>query len=211
MTTKRRLILLGASGHGRVCADIAEAMGYQDICFLDNNLNQRTLLKYPIIGKISEIDQFFDEDADFFVAIGNNYIRKDLFELLNDNRCRPINLIHPTAIISSHCEIEVGGVLVCEGTIIKTSAKIEKGCIINTAAIIEHDCIIHEFSHISPGSTLGGTVIIGANSWVGIGATIINNISIGDNCIIGAGSVVIKDVPDNRKIVGVPHRDITER
>ena len=36
-----RLIIIGASGHGKVIADIAARCGYTDIAFLDDNPNIR--------------------------------------------------------------------------------------------------------------------------------------------------------------------------
>ena len=34
---KNRLVIVGASGHGKVVADIAQLNGYTDIVFLDDN------------------------------------------------------------------------------------------------------------------------------------------------------------------------------
>ncbi len=46
-----RLIIIGASGHGKVIADIAARCGYTDIAFLDDNPNIRECMGYPVIGK----------------------------------------------------------------------------------------------------------------------------------------------------------------
>ena len=35
----KRLVIIGASGHGKVVSDIAIKNGYQDIVFLDDNEN----------------------------------------------------------------------------------------------------------------------------------------------------------------------------
>lgn len=40
MNQKKKLIIIGASGHGRVVADIAKNVGYVDITFLDDKGNR---------------------------------------------------------------------------------------------------------------------------------------------------------------------------
>ena len=63
-----KLIIIGASGHGKVIADIACQCGYTELAFLDDNNSIKTCMGYPIIGKPSEISKF--AGMDFFVAIG---------------------------------------------------------------------------------------------------------------------------------------------
>ena len=66
--TKRPLIIIGASGHGRVLADIAYLTGYENVCFLDDDLN-----KENVIDQTANIERYI-EDYDFFVGIGE-YVR----------------------------------------------------------------------------------------------------------------------------------------
>ncbi|MCX5695730.1 MAG: hypothetical protein NTW18_03570 [Candidatus Omnitrophica bacterium] len=44
------------------------------------------------------------------------------------------------------------------------------------------------------------------NAMIGSDTILVAPVKIGKNSITGAGSVVIKDIPDNRKAVGVPAR-----
>ena len=53
-----------------------------------------------------------------------------------------------------------------------------------------------------------GNTIVGEGTWIGAGSTVINEIEIGSNVIVGAGSVVIRNIEDDKKIVGVPAREI---
>ena len=55
---KRRLIIIGASGHGRVVADIAALNGYQDIVFLDGDSSLTSCAGYPVVGSDTMADQF---------------------------------------------------------------------------------------------------------------------------------------------------------
>lgn len=208
----KNLLIVGASGHGRVCVDVATEMGcFNRIDFLDDDAVEMPLLSSKIVGKLDDIHELKKEYSDFFVGIGNNLVREKMLQVLFHHNFNIINLVHPTAIISRSAKISPYGCLICEGTVIKTGATIGTGSIINTAAVIEHDCSIGDYSHISPNATLAGTVTVGSKTWIGVGATIINNISIGDNCIIGAGAVVISDVESDLKVVGVPHRCISSK
>ena len=53
-----RLIIIGASGHGKVIADIAARCGYTDIAFLDDNPNIRECMGYPVIGKVKGAKEY---------------------------------------------------------------------------------------------------------------------------------------------------------
>lgn len=45
-----RLIIIGASGHGKVVADIAELNGYKEIAFLDDEINKKSYGKCELMG-----------------------------------------------------------------------------------------------------------------------------------------------------------------
>ena len=204
-----KLIIAGASGHGKVVADIAIKMNkWQNITFLDDDENIRSSIGLEVIGKISDAFLFRDE-ADFFVAVGNNSTRKLIQEDFTNKGLKIATLIHPNAIIGS--EVEIGpGTVVMAGVVINSSTKIGKGCIINTGCNIDHDNEIDNYVHISPGVNLAGSVKVGEKTWIGIGSNIINNVSITSNCTIGAGSLIVKDICVPGKYYGSPARRINQ-
>ena len=52
---KNRLIIIGASGHGKVVADIAVKMNkWQSIAFLDDNESIKVRMDIPVIGKTDD-------------------------------------------------------------------------------------------------------------------------------------------------------------
>ena len=208
MTNKEenlRLIIIGASGHGKVVADIAARNGYEDIIFLDDDENVKECGGYPVIGKISDIGFL---DGFLFIAIGNTNVRKRLMSE-NSNRKFP-TLIHPSAVIADNVEIGNGSVIMA-GSVVNPGVKIGKGCIVNTSSSIDHDCIIGDFVHIAVGSRLCGSVTVGDTTWIGAGATIKNNIYICENCIIGAGATVIRNIDTMGIYVGVPAKKAPDR
>ena len=131
-----RLIIIGAGGHGRVCAEIAELCGYRDIAFLDDSLSE----KLNIIGRSTEWEQYL-EGCDFFVAIGNNAARKGFLEKIIERGGRIATLVHPGSVVSKNAIIEKGAVVMA-GAVVNTDAVIGKGSIVNTGSSVDHDCKI---------------------------------------------------------------------
>ena len=123
----KQLVIIGASGHGKVVADIAKRNGYEDICFLDDNPLAKECGGYPVIGSSQDIDKC---DRDMFVAIGNARIRKRIMEQLEAKGKYIPTLIHPNAVIGEHVSIGCGTVVVA-GAVINPCTTIGKGCIIN--------------------------------------------------------------------------------
>lgn len=200
----KQIVIIGASGHGKVIANIAKLNGYDQILFLDDNLALKECCGYSVCGKT---DTFYKYDCDFFVAIGNALIRKQLSDRLIEAGKNIVTLIHPNAVIGE--QVRIGrGTAVMAGAVINSSTSIGIGGIINTCASVDHDCIIGDYVHVSVGAHIAGTVSVGKQSWVGIGAAVINNKVICDNCVIGAGAVVICDIKEAGTYVGVPAKKV---
>ena len=157
-----RLIIIGASGHGKVVADIAALNGYKDIVFLDNDPEIKTCAGYPVLGPDTMTSEL---DGDVFIAVGNAEIRKKLMER-DANRNFPV-LIHPSAVIAKSAEVDAGSVAMAEA-VINPGARIGKGCIINTSSSVDHDCVVGDYVHISVGAHPSGTVVVGTETWIGI-------------------------------------------
>ena len=65
-----KLVIVGASGHGKVIADIAKLNGYNDIVFLDDNEAVDECAGYPVIGRSCDFAK-----VEKNVVIGNAKIR----------------------------------------------------------------------------------------------------------------------------------------
>lgn len=211
MTKKRRIALMGASGHGKVCADIAEEVGNFAVDFYDDNyqaLGDR-IGNWPVIGNFDVLMNQADQYDAVFVAIGDNKIRLDFCKLILAAGLPLATLISPSAHISPYAQVEAGSV-VMPRAVINADASVGLGSIINSGAIVEHECKLGQGVHISPNATLGGAVTVGRLSWIGIGACVKQVIDIGDEVVIGAGSVVLKNVADHHTLVGNPAK-ILER
>lgn len=200
----KQLVIIGASGHGKVVADIARKNGYEDISFLDDNTALKECGGYPVVGTSG---QYYLFDCDMIVAIGNPQIRERIQDQLeHDGKQFPV-LIHPHACIAENVQIGRGTV-VAAGAVVNPGTRIGRGCIINTCSSVDHDCEVADFVHVSVGAHVAGTCMIGQRTWIGAGSTVSNNIAICPDCMIGAGAVVIRNIERAGIYAGVPAKVI---
>ena len=195
-----RLIIIGASGHGKVIADIAVRSGYREIVFLDDNEDLKECAGFPVVGKTGEATSM---RGDKIVAIGSAAVRERIQSSLTD----VVTLVHPNAVISRRVVLGPGTVVMA-GAVINSDAHIGAGAIVNTCASVDHDCRIGNYCQISVGAHVAGTVTVGDRSWIGAGATVSNNIRICGECTVGAGAVVVRDIEESGTYIGVPAKRV---
>lgn len=195
----KKVVIIGASGHAKVIADIVQKSGDEVVGFLDDAIIKEPVLGYKVLGTVKDYINYVN-DAEFIIGIGNNQIRK---RIASELKCKWYTAIHPTVTIGPDVTVDEGSCLMA-GTVVNCSSHIGKHTIINTCSAVEHDCQIGDFCHLSPNSTLCGLCKLGENVWLGAGATVINCLSVCDNVVIGAGAVVLEDITKSGTYVGVP-------
>ncbi|RJP75598.1 MAG: acetyltransferase [Desulfobacteraceae bacterium] len=211
------VIGFGAGSHAKVILEILlEGKQYKPIGFLDSdpNLHGTSIQNIPVLGGDDLAASLKEKGIyHFFIGVGgaeDPTIRIRLFLSAQNLELSPIQVRHPSCIISKSASIEDGAVIMA-GVVVNACAQIGSNVILNTNSTIEHDCIIGHHVHIAPGAILSGGVCVGDRSHIGANASIRQNIHIGNNVIIGIGAVVVNDVPDNRVVVGNPAKTIKNR
>ncbi|MDB2490783.1 acetyltransferase [Flavobacteriaceae bacterium] len=202
--TNNNIVIIGYSGHSYGCIEVAIKQGFSIVGYHDvlEKVSNPYNLKY--LG----YEENIKSSKKPFLAIGDNTIRKKIYEKLKSNSVYlNTSLIHSNTMISESSSIKEQ-TYISAGVIINPQVKIGIGCIINTGAIIEHDCFIDSFTHIAPGAVLAGNVSIGSGCMIGANAVIKQGVKIGDNVIVGAGAVVLKDIISNNTFVGNPAKQI---
>lgn len=136
----------------------------------------------------------------------NTIIGGQGFGFERDDEGRIVRLPHVGGVVIGS-RVDVGSlVTICTGTIDPTV--IEDDVAINNHVHVAHNCNIGRQSSIMACVYLGGSVRVGARSWIAANATIRNGMELGEDCLIGLGSVVVASCRAGDVLVGNPARVI---
>lgn len=145
MNYLKKLLIIGAGGHGKVTAEIAEALGvYETVDFADDNNSNA-------VGRIADLERLHKLYDCAFVGIGDNRLRAELINKLEEIGYEVPVLIHPTAYVSKSATIEKGSILE-PMSLVNANTYVGAGCIISVGAIVDHDVMLESCCHINAGA-----------------------------------------------------------
>lgn len=203
-----KILIIGAGGHAQVVADIFFNMkdagnNCTPIGYLDDNprLQGRVYLGLPVLGPIT-LRSSIPHDA-VIVAVGNNTIRKRLYEELLSQGEHFIVARHPHSMIARSASIGQGS-MICAGVVVNPQSTIGVNVILNTGCTVDHHNNIGPHAHLAPGVHTGGEVLIGEGALMGISSAIMPRCSLGEWAIAGAGALIHRPFPANSVAIGVP-------
>ncbi len=201
----RRLLILGAGGHGRAVADVAAEAGWTVAGFTERTRR----VGAEILGTDADVRALARAGAidAAVVGVGNSALarRKELFELLRDCRVATPVLVHPRAVLSRSCRVGAGSV-VFGGCVLGAGVEVGVNGVCYSGVTVEHDCRIGDHCYLSPGVVLSGQVTVERGAFLGAGAVVVPGVRIGVGAVVAAGAVVIEDVPAGTTVLGVPAR-----
>lgn len=211
----KRIVIVGASGHGVVAMDAARREGYDVAGFIDSYKPKgERVADMEILGSPLEIPELMrlHEFQGGVLGISDNWTRgvvaRTIAELRTDFEF--VTVIHPSATVAETATIGEG-TLVLAGAVINPGCEIGAHCIVNTRAALDHDTVMEHFASLLPAATTAANVRIGEFTCVCMGCMIIHRRTIGAHSLLGAGSVVIRDIPPSSVAFGVPARVIRQR
>lgn len=203
-----RLAILGASGHGKVIADMALLLGYSDVVFFDDAWPKKSDVgRWSVVGTTETLCGSLAEFDAVIVGIGDNGIRLEKQTVLTAFSAPIVTLVHPAAVVSAFAQIGIGSVI-CAGTVVNADALLDAAVIVNTGATVDHDCQLGSAAHLAPGAHLSGNVHVGKRSLIGVNACVKQGIHIGSDVVAGAGAVVVSDISDGATVVGNPAQPV---
>lgn len=198
------VIIVGTGDHARVAMDTALALGLDVTGFLEPDENRIVAPIFQHLPVFRGIQAMVDHQAvQFIVAVGDNRIRAEIFKTARSAGCRPVTLIHPSAVVLSGAEIGAGS-HVCAAAVIGVDARVGSNVIVNTGATIDHDGLISDHAFVGPGSHLAGRVVVEEGAHIGLGSSVIERRRIGAWSYVAAGAVVTRDVASLTRVAGIP-------
>jgi sugar O-acyltransferase (sialic acid O-acetyltransferase NeuD family) len=213
----KKIVIVGAGGHGREVADILRHQQTQSADFGvlgfvdgDETLHGREIDGLTVLGGWSWLESARCEEMAVICAVGLPEVRKRLVSRAESLGLSFANAISPLAHVSPRARIG-RGVMIFPFASLSTNTEVGDHAIINGSASLAHDVTIGSYAVISPGSSLAGNVSIGEGCWIGVGVNVNPSVSIGEWSLIGSGATVIHDVPGHVVAVGVPAKPIKNR
>lgn len=210
----KKLVIVGAGDFGREVSWVAERINAQTpiwelLGFVDDGaaVQGRTVDGYPVLRPVSWLEAVTDE-LYVVCSIGTGRVRKQVMErVLANPHLRPAVLIDPAAIVGRNAQVGPGCV-VCAGTVLAISSRLEAHTIVNLNCTVGHDTVLEPYCTVHPGSNLSGRVHVGACTDIGTGTKIIQGLAVCPGCTLGAGTVVVRDITEPGTYAGVPARRI---
>ena len=197
------LRVYGFGGHARSVADVAVALGIQQLVFANIDArDDEKFLGFPVIRTFGDI---LPDGWQCFPAAGDNRKRQAQTEHIQARGWPLATIVSPTATVGIGATI-AAGTFVGHHCHVGPMARIGRSCILNTGCIVEHDCVVGDFTHVSVNATLAGRSQLGSFVFLGTGSTVIDKCSVPDETICGAGTVVTRSLAVSGTYVGVPAR-----
>jgi UDP-perosamine 4-acetyltransferase len=202
------IVVIGASGHAKVCIELLQAMGHRVAYCVGATDGPDTCVGVPVLKGDSNLAELRAQGyTQVFIAVGANLVRQRLAHTALSLGYSLVNAVSPQSVVSPSARLGVG-IAVMAGAIVNADTIVEDLAIVNTGACVDHDCHIGKAVHIAPQCGLAGNVTVGAGSFLGIGCKVIPDIHIGENVAVGAGGVVISDMASETRAVGLPAKPI---
>lgn len=189
---KPRLILIGGGGHCASCIDVIEQEGrFEIVGIVDNNITEKALLGYSILGGDDSLGQLRSSCDYVLVTVGqikSPSVRIRLYDHAKSLGFRLPAIISPRAYVSRHAAIGEG-TIVMHDTLVNSRAVVGNNCIINTKALVEHDALVEDHCHISTAATINGGCIVRKGTFVGSNAVTKECVQTKEGDFIKAGSL----------------------
>lgn len=194
----KRLLIVGAGGHGRAVAEAVLAAGrYKLVGFVDDAApGLQMVWDLPVLGATADLEIYRDCADAAIVAIGNNRRREALQQRLYAAGFELATVVHPQAMVSPRAVIGAG-CAVMAGAIVGTGAQLGGGVIANCGAVVDHDCRVEDFGHLGVNAAMAGGSVLGRNAWMQAGSVLGYGAMVEAGRVLGPGEAFNKTINRN--------------
>ena len=160
----RRVLLIGAGGHARVCLEALLDMGDTEVVgALSADGTGIAGLGVPVLGTHGRPPESHEESfCDHFLCRDRRQLdpSSGSAKNLTESGHTLTHAVSRFAMLSTSASCG-DGVQILAGSVVNAATVIGAGTIVNTNASVDHDCGVGDFVHVAPGATIGGGVTIG--------------------------------------------------
>lgn len=184
----KRVIVIGAGGHGRSVADAILLIGQDKLVgFVDDGADANAKVwSYPILGTTDSLQSLRALGDAVVVAIGNNAVREKLHARVRDAGFELLTVIHPTALVSPRAMLGAG-CAVMAGAVVGTEAQLGEGVIINCGATVDHHCRVEAFGHLGVNACMAGGSVLEHGAWMQAGSALGYGVRVGGGTVLAPG------------------------
>lgn len=184
----KRVIVIGAGGHGRSVAEAILLLGRDELVgFVDDGAEPNAKVwTYPILGRTDSLHAVRALADAVVVAIGNNAVREKLHAQVREAGFELLTVIHPAAFVSPTA-ILGAGCAVMAGSVVGTEAELGEGAIVNCGATVDHHCKVEAFGHLGVNACMAGGSVLGHRAWMQAGSALGYGVQVEAGAVLGPG------------------------
>ena len=184
----RRLLIVGAGGHGRLVAEAVLAAGNFELAgFVDDAAPGLTSVwNFAVLGTTADVRRYRVHADHAVVAVGNNAVRESLCNRLLAAGFELATIVHPRAIVSPRAVIGHGSTIMA-GAVVGTEARLGCGVIVNCGAVVDHNAQVHDYAHLAVNACMAGGSELGRSAWMQAGSALGYGVKVSEGVVVAAG------------------------
>lgn len=210
MTTRRPLVLVGASGLAREVLAVTREHGPHTVVgVLDDDPARHGMLLdgIPVLGGLDALAAW--PEAAVLVTIGRGTGRAAVVDRLREpvDDDRWATVVHPAAVLPRAGTVGPGSVLLA-GVVLTTDVQVGAHVVLMPHVTLTHDDRVEDFATLAAGVSLGGGVVVAERAYLGMNASVRPGVRVGAASTLGMGAALLTDLPDGETWAGVPARPL---
>ena len=188
VTLKRRLLIVGAGGHGRSVAEAVLAAGEFELAgFVDDAAPGLINVWYfSVLGTTTDVGRYRVHAGHAIVAMGNNAVRESLCKSLLAAGFELATIVDPRAIVSPRAVIGQGCTIMA-GAVVGTEARLGCGVIVNCGAVVDHNAQVHDYAHLAVNACMAGGSELGRSAWMQAGSALGYGVKVAAGVVLAPG------------------------